>query len=939
MHRNRWITVSLIITLLALALPALPGPQRPPVAHAQTGGGSLVFLKDGDLWRWNGSTLTQLSTWGYNERPVLAPDGGRVAYNSWATITVNAIAAGQPVFGLTPSNIWVMDVATGDAERIADQPPDAVFVPDGTSNNVIMRGTPEWSPDGNQVAWVELLAPEYRYRLVRYDFGTRSTSILVENLPYPFADGGFIPVHDVLWGPPGLLITNVAVNPNTNEFEETAHLYAPDGTPIHQAVIGSGATEWTFNKQWVTHNGQQYLGLHYPSGKVYLLDPATGEQLDMPALPELYSRSAPNNMSAYTAPNIDANQNLSPAWTAVSTSRTQDIALDFNGEPQNIAIAPDGQALAYISDAVYIWQNGQASAVPGTGGIASPWDAAVVWGPTAWRVRTDFPGTGGGVVPCNPAPRLTLGAPGQVTPGLPNILRTLPRRGAGSLIVGRIPGNGVFTVLNGPQCGPEGRWWWEVDYRGVVGWTPEGEGSVYWLQPYQAAPPPPACTLPPRLTVGSTAYVVPGLPNTIRSQPGPSSVAIGRIPGNDVFSVLSGPQCGPDGRYWWRVNYRGLTGWTAEGEGATYWVAPFGCPASPPPRLSAGMVARVTPGLPNTLRNGPGASYGEVGTIPAGGTMTVLSGPQCGPEGWSYWRVQYGNQVGWTAEGDGSTYWLEPAGYTPPPTPQPVACTLAPRMMVGVAGRVTPGPDNILRSLPRRGAGSVILGEIPGGAFFTVLEGPQCGPEGRYWWRVNYNGLVGWTPEGEGSTYWLEPWPGDGPPTPACGPAPRLERGISAYVVPGPDNLLRSNPGTGSSSAVIAEIPGGAFFRVLDGPQCGNDGRYWWFVEYQNIRGWTAEGEGADYWVSPFQCANSRPARLVPGGTGRVTPGPANALRTNPGTGTVIGEIPGGAVFQVTGGPQCGSEGRIWWRVTYNGQTGWTAEGQGAEYWLEPTGG
>jgi hypothetical protein len=49
----------------------------------------------------------------------------------------------------------------------------------------------------------------------------------------------------------------------------------------------------------------------------------------------------------------------------------------------------------------------------------------------------------------------------------------------------------------------------------------------------------------------------------------------------------------------------------------------------------------------------------------------------------------------------------------------------------------------------------------------------------------------------------------------------------------------------------------------------------------------------------------------------------------------VIGQIPGGTVFVVVSGPQCVS-GYAWWQVNYNGVTGWTAEGQGNDYWLEP---
>jgi hypothetical protein len=49
-----------------------------------------------------------------------------------------------------------------------------------------------------------------------------------------------------------------------------------------------------------------------------------------------------------------------------------------------------------------------------------------------------------------------------------------------------------------------------------------------------------------------------------------------------------------------------------------------------------------------------------IGRIPAGESFMMLDGPQCGQTGLTFWQVQYGDLVGWTAEGEGETYWLEP---------------------------------------------------------------------------------------------------------------------------------------------------------------------------------------------------------------------------------------------------------------------------------------
>jgi hypothetical protein len=85
--------------------------------------------------------------------------------------------------------------------------------------------------------------------------------------------------------------------------------------------------------------------------------------------------------------------------------------------------------------------------------------------------------------------------------------------------------------------------------------------------------------------------------------------------------------------------------------------------------------------------------------------------------------------------------------------------TLPSRLIVGQLGRVTPGEPNALNSKAARPSldpTSTRLTSIPAGGIFTILSGPVCA--GSYaWWQVNYNGIIGWTAEGDASVYWLDP--------------------------------------------------------------------------------------------------------------------------------------------------------------------------------------
>jgi hypothetical protein len=78
------------------------------------------------------------------------------------------------------------------------------------------------------------------------------------------------------------------------------------------------------------------------------------------------------------------------------------------------------------------------------------------------------------------------------------------------------------------------------------------------------------------------------------------------------------------------------------------------------------------------------------------------------------------------------------------------------RISVNTTARVTPGAPNRLRADPT--TTGAIIGEIPGGAEFYIMNGPICDDaDGIVWWQVGYNNLVGWTAESQGDTYFVEP--------------------------------------------------------------------------------------------------------------------------------------------------------------------------------------
>lgn len=471
----------LLVAVLLLGAASFAGPSGSVAAQADA---PVILLHQGDLWRWTPAEgLAQLTEWGHNGVPVVSPDGASVAYNSTASEGVTAAEGAQPgTYGDLPSNIWLLDLATGEGRPLAGQPDGAGIEYDDPA---IYRGDPVWSPDGTQLAWSQLIMPAYTWQVVTYDLASGATEV-VATPPAPFADAGYFGDVPVRWSAGGIAISSPHISADGMGFVEDYIIYPAPGA-------GSGDMPVTFTYSldsydfpldftWAQFGERYVVALLFDSGAWRLLDPVTGLAQRAVEPPSLLS---PTVLEAGLRLSFDAT-GTPYHWTVAQGGQVNAVDLPVEAyylyEVRNrIALAPDGSAFAVAGDALYLYQEGALAAQPGTELPDGLTYDAVAWGATQWMLPI-------GLIDytCDPAlpPRLEPDGAGRVLPGSPNNVRD--GIGTGANVVGQIPGGESFLVIDGPVC-DEGIAWWQVAYEAaagdVLGWTAEGVAPDYFLEP------------------------------------------------------------------------------------------------------------------------------------------------------------------------------------------------------------------------------------------------------------------------------------------------------------------------------------------------------------------------------------------------------------------------------------------------------------------------
>ena len=192
-----------------------------------------------------------------------------------------------------------------------------------------------------------------------------------------------------------------------------------------------------------------------------------------------------------------------------------------------------------------------------------------------------------------------------------------------------------------------------------------------------------------------------------------------------------------------------------------------------------------------------------------------------------------------------------PLSATSVPTYFPLEGCSASHLHIGDQGYITLGTGyNAIRDSPDLHPHNVI-GKAEEGEMVNILDGPVCYLDTWVVWKVqSAGGVVGWTPETDGKTFFIIPGSNE---ITCTGALPtHLQVGGTAMVNPNPPyaNNVRSDPS--SSATLLGTIAPGEHIQILAGPVC-SDQMLWWKISSleKALQGWTSEGKGNAYWLVP----------------------------------------------------------------------------------------
>jgi hypothetical protein len=405
-----------------------------------------------------------------------SPDGRYVLVHTVPRLVSEEIERFGASNGVPPNNYWLCDQRTGIAQPLAMQPEDASLSETGNLSSMFVHSLPAFSPDSTHIYWTQYGYGRHDY-LVGYEISSGETTETVLAIPENYSIRvpiSLVATSDALW------LWSSFTPLDSSEGETMLIRTDLSGTVLQRypqdrrrrldgvlPVLDHGSEKLLLIS---TYNSQQ---------TIFLFNPATGSitEIQLDAL-----RLTGGDGSLAFVPAFTAEGNV--IWTLhhdgvalvgrdgqALTVQTNSL-LDMNRLP---GAGEDGRVLTML-DAALDRSTNQISEPLATL-LENPANRLfLLWGAREWQLAPDRAVT----CPDFMESRLIVGQEGRVMDTTPNRIRSEPS--LNGTYLGQIEGGDTFVVLDGPVCA-EGYSWWYVEYGTLTGWTVEGQGEEYWLEP------------------------------------------------------------------------------------------------------------------------------------------------------------------------------------------------------------------------------------------------------------------------------------------------------------------------------------------------------------------------------------------------------------------------------------------------------------------------
>lgn len=524
-----------ILILILLAFFIVP-------LSAQESDSDLIAYFNEQLYILDGDALIEYDACMPNEEIlgqfIPSPDNSRFLIATYPKIISEAIALiGSLGDAPISSNYWLCDTTTDSLERIIVQPNADESFTDFLPETDSIMGRVAWSPDGTQLAWTKLDFINSEQFVVILDIETGETAEYFVDLPLaPFPS----PPDLVAWTETGIALWVFEFDDDTFFNIETMHIFDPESASLvgsYEILNGGESADFYVQRELVQARGELYYAVEFQEQGWVLVDFETGELISTEGRLAWVSPNNPDALQLQFEVDFEYNYN----WEIVDPVDGDNPDILQGYLPERMALSGEGSRVAYADVILHIYgQDGTVTDISNSDGFADDFQARIIWGAsvlsliepesdavaqvalvevtaevvaeateevvaeeivvevteivvevtaeaTSVPVATEAP-TESAVLSCQGAPqiRMVIGDTGRIiAPTVPNRLRSLPSTDGD--IVGELPGRSEFAVLDGPACGGVYTWFF-VEYNGITGWTAEGTGQNYYIEPITELP-------------------------------------------------------------------------------------------------------------------------------------------------------------------------------------------------------------------------------------------------------------------------------------------------------------------------------------------------------------------------------------------------------------------------------------------------------------------